>query len=102
MTDFIQNTWNPLLYIFASLIRPIGGLVLGIATGWITATTFLDAGKEWQLKIAIFLGLMGAFVTLNIYSGAGTVGLFALGVGASIIALGLRSMQPKKKEPVGK
>jgi hypothetical protein len=95
--DQFVTTWQQLLYIIGTLIRPIGGLVLGVAAGWISATTFLDADKEWQLKIAIFLGLLGAFVTLNIYSGAGTVGLFAIGAGASIIALGLRSVQPKKK-----
>jgi hypothetical protein len=92
------DTWTQILYVVGTFIRPIGGLVLGVATGWITAMTFMDPDKEWQLKIAIFLGLLGAFVTLNIFSGAGTTGLFAIGVGASIIALGLRSVQPKKKE----
>jgi len=96
--DQFVTTWQQLLYIAGTLLRPLGGLVLGVAAGWITATTFLDAEKEWQLKIAIFLGLLGAFVTLNIYSGAGTVALFAIGAGASIIVLGLRTMQPKKKE----
>ncbi len=96
-STFIE-TWQQVIYVIGTLLRPIGGLVLGIAIGWITALTFLDADKEWQLKIAIFLGVLGAFVTLHIYSGAGTVALFAIGVGASIIALGLRSMQPKKKE----
>jgi Na+/H+ antiporter NhaC len=96
MEDFV-NTWNQLIYIAGTLLRPIGGLVLGVAAGWLTATTFLDGDKEWQLKIAIFLGLLGAFVTLHIYSGAGTVALFAIGAGASVIALGLRSVAPKKK-----
>ena len=95
--DQFVTTWQQLLYVAGTLIRPIGGLVLGVATGWIAATTFLDAEKEWQLKIAIFLGLLGAFVTLNIFSGAGTVGLFAIGAGVSIIIFGLRSTQPKKK-----
>jgi hypothetical protein len=95
--DQFVTTWQQLLYIAGTFIRPIGGLALGVAVGWITATTFLDAGKEWQLKIAIFLGLLGAFVTLNIYSGAGTVGLFAIGAGVSAIVLIVRSTQPKKK-----
>jgi NhaP-type Na+/H+ or K+/H+ antiporter len=96
-STFIE-TWSQVLYVIGTFIRPIGGLLLGVATGWIAALTFLDADKEWQLKIAIFLGLLGAFVTLNIYSGAGTTGFFAIGVGASVIAFGLRSVQPKKKE----
>jgi hypothetical protein len=95
--DQFVTTWQQLLFIAGTLIRPIGGLALGVATGWIAAMTFLDVDKEWQLKIAIFLGLLGAFVTLNIYSGAGTAGLFAIGAGVSAIALGLRSMQAKKK-----
>jgi hypothetical protein len=101
MEQFV-STWQQLAYVVGTLIRPIGGLLLGAATGWLTATTFLDEDKEWQLKIAIFLGLLGAFVTLNIFSGAGTTGLFAIGAGVAVILLGVRSIQPKKKEPVGK
>ena len=96
MEQFV-STWQQLAYVVGTLIRPIGGLLLGAATGWLTATTFLDEDKEWQLKIAIFLGLLGAFVTLNIFSGAGTTGLFAIGAGVAVILLGVRSMQPKKK-----
>ena len=96
MEQFV-TTWQQLAYVVGTLIRPIGGLLLGAATGWLTATTFLDEDKEWQLKIAIFLGLLGAFVTLNIFSGAGTTGLFAIGAGVAVILLGVRSMQPKKK-----
>ena len=95
-STFIE-TWSQVLYVIGTFIRPIGGLLLGVATGWIAALTFLDADKEWQLKIAIFLGLLGAFVTLNIYSGAGTVGLFAIGAGVSAIVFIVRSIQPKKK-----
>jgi hypothetical protein len=95
--DQFVTTWQQLTYIVGTLIRPIGGLLLGVATGWLTATTFLDEDKEWQLKIAIFLGLLGAFITLNIYSGAGTTGSFAIGAGVAVIVFGLRSMQPKKK-----
>jgi hypothetical protein len=102
MADFVSNTWNPLIYILGTLIRPLGGLVLGVAAGWLGANILLDAAREWQLKIAIFLGLVGAFVTLNIYSGAGTVGFFAIGAGAAALVLGLRGTQPKKKESTGK
>jgi hypothetical protein len=102
MSDFVSNTWNPLIYILGTLIRPLGGLLLGVAAGWLGATILLDAAREWQLKIAIFLGLLGAFVTLNIYSGAGTVGFFAIGAGAAVILLGVRSMQPKKTDTKSK
>jgi uncharacterized membrane protein YeaQ/YmgE (transglycosylase-associated protein family) len=98
MGDFIVNTWNPLLELFGSLVRPLGGLALGIVIGWIAAATMLDPDREWQLKIAIFLGLLGAFVTLNIYSGLGTTGFFALGAGVAGIVYGVRQMQPAAKK----
>jgi len=98
MEDFITKTWDPLLYLFGTVIRPIGGLVLGVVIGWITASTFLDAEREWQLKIAIFLGLLGAFVTLHIYSGSGTTGFFALGAGIAAIIIGVRQIQSAKKK----
>jgi len=97
MGGFIE-VWDQLAYVIGSLIRPLGGLVLGAVIGWLTATTFLDPDKEWQLKIAIFLGLLGAFVTLHIYSGAGTTGFFALGAGIVAGLLALRSVQGAKKK----
>ena len=98
MAEFITDTWNPLLEILGSLIRPLGGLVFGVVIGWLTASTFLDAAKEWQLKIAIFLGLLGAFVTMTIHTGVGTTGFFALGAGVAAIFLGVRQNQPAKKK----
>jgi uncharacterized membrane protein YeaQ/YmgE (transglycosylase-associated protein family) len=95
--DFI-DTWNQLLYVGGTIFRPLCTLVLGAAIGWISASSFLDDDKEWQLKIAIFLGVLGAFICLHIYSGAGTTAAFALGTGVSAIALGLRSAQTKTKK----
>jgi uncharacterized membrane protein YeaQ/YmgE (transglycosylase-associated protein family) len=98
MIDFLSETWNPLCELFGSLVRPLGGLVLGVAIGWLAESTFLDEAKEWQLKIAIFLGLLGAFVCLHIYSGPATTGFFALGAGVAAIFLGIRQNQPAKKK----
>jgi hypothetical protein len=89
-------TWNQLAELIGSLIRPLGGLVFGVVIGWITASTFLDAAKEWQLKIAIFLGVLGAFICLHIYSGPATTGFFALGAGVAAIVLVVRQNQPAK------
>jgi uncharacterized membrane protein YeaQ/YmgE (transglycosylase-associated protein family) len=98
MEGFIADVFDPLLYILGMLLRPLGGLVLGAVAGWLTASTFQDADKEWQLKIAIFLGLLGAFVCLHIYSGPGTTGFFALGAGATAAVIALRSAQSSKKK----
>jgi hypothetical protein len=98
MVKFLADTWNPICELLGSLIRPLGGLVFGVAIGWVIATTFLDAAREWQLKIAIFLGVLGALICLNIYSGPATTGFFALGAGAAVIFLVFRQMQPAKKK----
>jgi uncharacterized membrane protein YeaQ/YmgE (transglycosylase-associated protein family) len=98
MGTFLTDTWNPILEFLGSVIRPFGGLVLGAVIGWVAAAILLDPEREWQLKIAIFLGLLGAFVTLNIYSGLGTTGLFSLGVGVAGIVYGVRQMQPAAKK----
>lgn len=97
MEDLIQVV-DQLAYLIGYFIRPLGGMVLGIVIGWLTASTFLDAAKAWQLKIAIFLGVLGAFICLHIYSGPATTGLFALGAGAAAIVLGIRANQPAKKK----
>jgi hypothetical protein len=97
MDGFIEG-WDQFAYIIGSLIRPLGSLVFGIMIGWLTISTFLDAAKEWQLKIAIFLGVLGAFICLHIYSGPATTGLFAIGAGAATLFLVARQMQPAKKK----
>jgi uncharacterized membrane protein YeaQ/YmgE (transglycosylase-associated protein family) len=97
MEDVIK-VWDQLSYLIGTFIRPIGSLVFGAVIGWLTASTFMDAEKEWQLKIAIFLGMLGAFICLHIYSGPGTTGLFALGAGATAIFLVLKANQPAKKK----
>ena len=98
MEDFIIDIFDPILYILGMLLRPLGGLALGAVAGWLTTSTFQDAAKEWQLKIAIFLGLLGAFVCLHIYSGPGTTGFFALGAGITAAVISLRSTQSTKKK----
>jgi|GEM_PF-710863 hypothetical protein len=97
MDGFIEG-WDQFAYIIGSLIRPLGSLVFGIMIGWLTTSTFQDAAREWQLKIAIFLGVLGAFICLHIYSGPATTGLFALGAGAAAIFQVVRQMQPAKKK----
>lgn len=98
MSQEFIDTWNQLLYVGGTIFRPLCTLILGAAIGWLSAAIFLDEDKEWQLQIAIFLGVLGAFITLHIYSGAGTTAAFALGTGVSAIVYGLRKAQAKAKK----
>ena len=104
MSDDFINGLNQIFTQAAALARFFGSIALGTVAGWLTIQTFLEAEKRWQLQIAAILGLLGAFVCLNIYSGAGTAGGFALGTGIGALIIALRSLQAagKKKEPEGK
>jgi hypothetical protein len=97
MEDVI-TFWDQAAYLIGTFIRPIGSVVIGAAVGWLAASVFLDAAREWQLKIAIFLGLLGALICMHIYSGPATNGLFALGAGAAVIFFAFRKNQPEKKK----
>jgi hypothetical protein len=97
MDKFLSETWNPLLELFGSILRPIGGLLFGAVIGWITANTFLGEDKDWQVKIAVILGVLGTFIALHLYSGSGTTALFGMGIGIAGIIYLIRQMQPAKK-----
>ncbi len=85
---------NVILELIGYIFRPLGFLVFGVAAGWLASLPFTTEAKWWQLEIAALLGLLGSAVTLSIYSGAGTVGAYALGAGASVLFFGLRAGRP--------
>ncbi len=85
---------NVILELIGYIFRPLGFLVFGVAAGWMASLPFTSEAKWWQLEIAALLGLLGSAVTLSIYSGAGTVGAYALGAGASVLFFGLRAGRP--------
>ncbi|MCX6025909.1 MAG: hypothetical protein NTY23_06600 [Chloroflexi bacterium] len=85
---------NVILELIGYIFRPVGFLVFGVAAGWLASLPFTTEAKWWQLEIAALLGLLGSAVTLSIYSGAGTVGAYALGAGASVLFFGLRAGRP--------
>jgi hypothetical protein len=95
--DFIENTWDPALYIIGTILRPIGGLLFGAVIGWITANTFLGEDKDWRVKIAVILGVLGTFIAFLIYSGSGTTAFFGVGIGIAGIIYLIRQLQPAKK-----
>jgi hypothetical protein len=61
----------------------VGFLVLGFGIGKFTTNAYKKAA--WQVQIALVIGLFGLLVGLTHYSGAGAMGMFALGSGVAII-----------------
>jgi hypothetical protein len=82
------------LTLIGTIFRPVGFLVFGVAAGWLASLPFTTEAKWWQLEIAALLGLLGSAVTLSVYTGAGTVGAYALGAGASVLFFGMRAGRP--------
>ncbi|HUH97010.1 MAG TPA: hypothetical protein VLZ89_06615 [Anaerolineales bacterium] len=73
------------------LLRALGFLVFGFATGHFVFDNFKNS--EWQLKIALALGLFGLLIGLTDFASAGSAGAFALGAGGAYFM----SMMPPSK-----
>ena len=69
------------------LLRALGFLVFGFAAGRFVFENFKNS--EWQLKIALALGLFGLLVGLTAFASAGSSGAFALGAGMAYLMPGL-------------
>ncbi len=89
-----MNSITAVLQILGLIFRPLGFLVFGVAAGWLTTLPFTSEAKWWQLEIAALLGFLGSVVTLSLYTGAGSVGAYALGAGASVLLFGMRAGRP--------
>jgi hypothetical protein len=80
--------------ILLAIFKFAGLIVLGFALGkFLPAVFHHEDTDKWQLKIAVFLGLMGVLVAMLFSSHVALAG-FALGMGISML-LG----KSKKKEP---
>lgn len=78
MDDFLfilKDIFNILGY----FIRLVGFLLVGLGLG----RFFLDAYPKanWQLQMALALGLFGLLIAFTVFSSAGSAGAFALGAG---------------------
>jgi len=73
------------------LLRALGFLVFGFAIGHFVFDNFKDS--EWQLKIALALGLFGLLIGLTDFASPGSAGAFALGAGGAYFM----SMMPMSK-----
>jgi|WetSurMetagenome_2_1015567.scaffolds.fasta_scaffold247061_2 hypothetical protein len=94
----IFTTISQVLGLLGVLLRPFGAIAFGVFIGWVAKNFLTDSTKVWQLQIAVFLGLLGAMVTMPMFAGAGDVGAFTLGVaiGALIPAFLARRVKPTK------
>jgi Na+-driven multidrug efflux pump len=76
------------------LLRVLGALVFGLATGWLTMHALRGQRDSWQVAVAVYLGLLAAFVLLGRWvPGGGTLGAFGLGAGAGLLIWGLGAEQ---------
>jgi hypothetical protein len=91
-------TISQILGLLGVILRPFGALAIGIFVGWITKNLLTDAAKSWQLQIAVYLGLLGAMVTMPMFAGAGDVGAFTLGVGLGALIPAIMA----QRKPVAK
>ena len=82
---------TPYLVLLGFLLRILGFLVVGFAAGHFAFDNFKTA--EWQVKIALALGLFGLLIALTDFSTPGSAGAFALGAGGAYFT----SMMPAKK-----
>lgn len=88
-----------LLELFGFLLRPLGVLVFGLATGWLAIQVIRRGDQGWQLTLGALLGVLATFVLLGHWvEGGGTLGMFGLGTGAGILIWGLVGSRPAKEE----
>ena len=85
---------NDIFSFLGFLLRALGFLVAGVAVGRFVFENY--KASEWQVKIALILGLFGLLVGLTAFSSPGSAGAFALGAGGAYFM----SMMPMKTTKV--
>ncbi|MBE3066370.1 MAG: hypothetical protein IMZ73_02910 [Chloroflexi bacterium] len=86
-----------IINLLASILRLIGMAVLGLGIGWL-ALDLLKKMQVWQVQIAVFFGLAGLIIAMAVFTGAGALGAFAIGVGVAIFLWGMPKKQKKEEE----
>jgi hypothetical protein len=93
-----MNIYSEFIQLLGSVIRLLGMLTFGAATGWFTLYAFRQAKDHWQLQTAIFLGFF-FFVALAIrFTSASGIGGFGLGAGAAMLFWGLKKDSDSEEE----
>lgn len=80
----------PYIVLLGYLLRALGFLVVGFAAGHFAFDNFKSS--EWQVKIALALGIFGLLIGLTDFASPGSAGAFALGAGGAYFM----SMMPAK------
>ncbi len=88
-----------ILILSSQFFRFVGMAILGLGIGWL-ALDLLRKIQVWQGQVAIFLGLAGLIIAMTVFTGAGALGAFAIGVGGAILMWGCRRRKRRKKRKV--
>ena len=84
MYDFF-TILNDIFSIFGYLIRTAGFLLVGLGLGRFFLANYPKS--NWQLQMALALGLFGLIIALTVFSSAGSAGAFALGAGIAFLTV---------------
>jgi hypothetical protein len=89
-------TYLDVFDIIGYVLRFLGALVFGLGMGWFAIRQLKQEMVAWQLTVALYLGLLAAFVLLGHWVGGGaTLGAFGLGAGAGLLIWGMSRPKPK-------
>jgi hypothetical protein len=76
-------SFDGILVVLGFLLRALGFLIFGFAIGRFVLDAYQRA--NWQLQIALALGLFGLLIGLTDFASPGSSGAFALGAGVALI-----------------
>ena len=86
-----------IIILLGQLFRFVGMAILGLGIGWL-ALDLLKKIQVWQGQVAVFLGLAGLIIAMTVFTGAGALGAFAIGVGVAIFLWGMPKKEKKEEE----
>ncbi|MCX6035175.1 MAG: hypothetical protein NTV38_09395 [Chloroflexi bacterium] len=86
-----------IIILLGQLLRLLGMAILGLGIGWLALDMFMKI-QIWQGQVAIFLGLAGVIISVTVFTSAGALGAFAIGVGVAIFLWGMPKKEKKEEE----
>jgi hypothetical protein len=86
-------TLQEIFSIFGYLISAVGFFVVGFGLGRFFIASYPKG--NWELQIALALGLFGLLIGITVFATPGSAGAFAFGVGLSFF---MESQQKKEEE----